>query len=108
MSLQAFKKFKDTKEALVANDKLIKGMFPKTLKKFLEKNAINDEVQEKIAGMWWSCLLSLSIWCVVADKRLGKVITEQLGLECLHGKKYDEIIRGIRSQLSTLVSGNSD
>lgn len=52
MSLQAFKKFKDTKEALVANDKLIKGMFPKTLKKFLEKNAINDEVQEKLAGMW--------------------------------------------------------
>lgn len=50
MSLQAFKKFKDTKEALVANDKLIKGMFPKTLKKFLEKNAINDEVQEKLAG----------------------------------------------------------
>ena len=43
---------------------------------------------------------------VVADKRLGKVITEELGLECLHGKKYDEIIRGIRSQLSTLVSGN--
>mmetsp|Transcript_82286 Transcript_82286/g.96280 ORF Transcript_82286/g.96280 Transcript_82286/m.96280 type:complete len:459 (-) Transcript_82286:180-1556(-) len=90
VSVQAFKQFKDSKEALVANDKLIKGLLPKTLKKFLEKNAINDEVQEKLA---------------VADKRLGKVITEDLGLECLHGKKYDEIIRGVRSQLNTLVSG---
>jgi len=93
VTLQAFKKFKDTKDALLANDKLIKGLFPKTLKKFLEKNAINDEVQEKLA---------------VSDKKLGKVINSDLGIECVHGKTYDEIFRGIRSQLDHLVTGLTD
>jgi len=37
VQLKAFKKFKDTKEALLAADKLIKGKFPKTLKKIPRK-----------------------------------------------------------------------
>jgi len=88
VTLQSFKKFKDTKEALLASDKLIKGKFPKVLKKFLEKNVINDEVQEKLA---------------IADKKLGNLITTELGIECLQNKKIDELFRGIRGQINHLV-----
>jgi len=90
VKLKAFKKFKDTKEALLAADKLIKGKFPKTLKKFLEKNVVSDEVQETIA---------------ISDKKLGNLITTELGIECKQNKKIDELVRGIRSQLNTLIEG---
>jgi nucleolar protein 58 len=93
VKLKAFKKFKDTKEALVSADKLIKGKFPKNLKKFLEKNAINDEVQETIA---------------ISDKKLGNLITTELGLDCIQNKKVDELFRGLRSQLNNLVEGLTD
>jgi nucleolar protein 58 len=90
VKLKAFKKFKDTKEALLAADKMIKGKFPKTLKKFLEKNAINDEVQETLA---------------ISDKKLGNLITTELGIDCKQNKKIDELMRGIRSQLNNLIEG---
>jgi hypothetical protein len=42
--LEAFSKFKDTKDALAATSSLIEGKLPKKLKKFLEKNIISKEV----------------------------------------------------------------
>ena len=40
VKLKAFKKFKDTKEAMKSVEKLVKGELSKTLKKFLEKNIV--------------------------------------------------------------------
>ena len=40
LKLKAFKKFKDTKDALKAVEKLVKGDMSKSLKKFLEKNIV--------------------------------------------------------------------
>lgn len=88
VTLQAFKKFKDTKEALIATDKLITGLFPKTLEKFLKKNIISKDIQDSL---------------IVQDKKLGSLINTQLGIECLHSKKIEELYRGIRSQLNTLI-----
>jgi len=48
VKLEAFRKFKDTKEALLATDKLINGLLPKALEKFLKKNIISEEVQDKL------------------------------------------------------------
>jgi nucleolar protein 58 len=93
VQLQAFKKFKDTKEALLATDKLISGLFPKTLEKFLKKNIISKEVQDSL---------------VVADKKLGALINTKLGIDCLHNKKMDELYRGIRTQINSLVEGLSE
>ena len=64
VKLKAFKKFKDTKEALLSADKMIKGKFPKTLKKFLEKNVITDEVQETLASKEFLKNLKL-IWLLL-------------------------------------------
>lgn len=40
VKLKAFKKFKDTKEAMKSVEKLLAGKMSKTLQKFLEKNIV--------------------------------------------------------------------
>lgn len=93
VKLKAFKKFKDTKEALTATDKLINGLLPKTLEKFLKNNAISEDVQETI---------------ITSDKKLGGLIQSKLEIDCIHSKKMDELFRGIRSQLNNLITGLSE
>lgn len=93
VKLKAFKKFKDTKEALTATDKLINGLLPKTLEKFLKNNVISEEVQETI---------------ITSDKKLGGLIQSKLEIDCIHSKKMDELFRGIRSQLNNLITGLSE
>lgn len=71
VKMHAFKKFKDTKEALKTVTKLLEGKLTKKVKKFLKSNSIVDEVQEKIA-----CF----------DKELASTIQKKLGIECETGK----------------------
>jgi len=93
VQLEAFRKFKDTKEALVATDKLVNGLLPKMLEKFLKKHIISQEVQDVL---------------ITADKKLGNLIQNELNIECAHNKRMDELFRGIRSQINHLVSGLND
>lgn len=44
----------------------------------------------------------------VADKKIGKVITEKLGIECKSGDAIREVMRGIKSQMTNLISGISE
>lgn len=67
----------------------MKGKIPKSLSKFLNKNVIEREVQETIA---------------IADKKLGKAITEELGLECKQNDKIDELMRVIRFNIAGLLN----
>lgn len=69
----------------------MKGKIPKSLSKFLSKNVIDKEVQQTIA---------------VADKRLGKALTEQLGLECKQNDNIDELMRIIRFNIAGLLNRN--
>jgi len=71
VKMHAFKKFKDTKEALKTVTKLLQGKLTKKVKKFLKSNCIVDDVQEKIA-------------CY--DKELASVIQKKLGIDCETGK----------------------
>jgi nucleolar protein 58 len=61
IKLKAFKRFKDTKDAMKSMEKLIKGDLSKSLKKFLEKNIVQKGIEEAL---------------VLADKKLGKSISE--------------------------------
>ena len=60
----------------------------KTLKKFLDKNIVQAGIEEQLA---------------LADKKLGKTITEALGIECKTGEKTKEILRCIRFQMNSLI-----
>ena len=91
--MKAFKKFKDTKEAMKSVEKLLQGKVSKTLQKFLEKNIIQKEIEEEL---------------MVADKKLGKTITEKLGITCKHGEKANELLRCIRFQMNSLLTGLDD
>jgi len=88
VTLHAFKKFKDTKEAVKTVTKLMEGDLPKKALKFLKKNSIVDKVQQKIA---------------VYEKTLAKSIKSKLGIECETGDKFREVIRGIRYQMNSLL-----
>jgi len=93
VKLKAFKKFKDTKEAMKAVEKLLQSKIPKTLQKFLEKNMLEKEIQEEL---------------MVADKKLAKVINEKMGIECKTGEKASELFRCIRFQMQSLITGLDD
>jgi nucleolar protein 58 len=90
VKLKAFKKFKDTKDAMKSVEKLIEGKMSKTLQKFLEKNIVQKEIEEEL---------------MVADKKLSKTITEKLGITCKHGEKASELLRCIRFQMESLLTG---
>lgn len=45
---------------------------------------------------------------MLADKKLGKVITEKLGIECKAGEKANELLRCIRFQMTSLLEGLDD
>jgi len=90
VKMVAFKKFKDTKEAMQSVEKLIHGKVSKTLQKFLEKNIVQKEIEEEL---------------MVADKKLGKAIQDKLGISCKTGEKANELLRCIRFQMQSLLTG---
>ena len=88
VKLKAFKKFKDTKDAMKSVEKLLKGEISKGLKKFLDKNIVQKGIEEEL---------------MISDKKLGKSITEKLGIECKAGEKASELIRCVRFQMTSLL-----
>ena len=84
LKLKAFNPFGDTTEALAAATSLVDGKIDKDLKKFLKKNASKDDL-------------------VVGDSKLGGLIKEKLGITCKHTNATNEILRGIRAHLETLL-----
>lgn len=45
---------------------------------------------------------------MVSDKKLGKVISEKLSIECKTGEKTSELMRCIRFQIQSLLDGIDD
>ncbi len=90
MKLKAFYKFEDTAEALAATSSLIESKMGKTLKSFLKTNMVKKEVTEELG---------------VADAKLGGIIKDKLGLACVADSRVNEMMRGIRSQMASLIEG---
>jgi len=65
-------------------EKLLSGKVSKTLQKFLDKNIVQKEIEDEL---------------MVADKKLGKAITEKLNITCKSGDKTIELFRCIRFQM---------
>ncbi|KAG9450898.1 hypothetical protein H6P81_010863 [Aristolochia fimbriata] len=86
VKLKAFDKFENTSEALSAATLLVEGKPSKGLRKFLRAHCEGETL-------------------AVADSKLGNAIKEKLQIECLHNNAVMELMRGLRSQLTELISG---
>ncbi|KAF3624799.1 Nucleolar protein 58 [Capsicum annuum] len=86
VKLKAFSKFENTSEALSAATLLIDSKPSKGLCKFLKSHCDGETLG-------------------VADSKLGNAIKEKLQIECVHNNVVMELMRGLRSQLTELISG---
>lgn len=89
VKLKHFAKFDDMTDALSAATAAIEGKMTKGLKKVLKKIFASD-LHEQLA---------------VADAKLGGVIKEKLNISCIHGGGVAELMRGIRQQMNSLITG---
>lgn len=89
VKLQHFKKFEDTAEAVSAATATVEGKLCKPLKKVLKK-IYAKEAHEKLA---------------VSDAKLGNVIQEKMDLGCLYSPAIHELMRGIRTHMTSLITG---
>ncbi|TPX62934.1 hypothetical protein PhCBS80983_g00205 [Powellomyces hirtus] len=90
VKLKAFSKFENTTDALSAVTALVEGKMSKNLKQFLV-----DELNEK----------DLKDQLAVGDSKLGSAIAKKLGIKVVSDAAVNELMRGIRYQLSSLISG---
>jgi len=88
VSLQGFHKFFDTTEALAASTSISEGKMDKSLKTFL-KSALKKSPNDQLG---------------VIDSKLAKSIKEKLGTDVTSEAVVQELSRGIRSQLSNLLT----
>ncbi|KAH7654965.1 nucleolar protein 58 [Dioscorea alata] len=86
VKLKAFNKFENTTEALSAATLLIDSKPSKGLRKFLRTHCDGETL-------------------AVADSKLGNAIKEKLKIDCLHNNAVMELMRGLRNQLTELISG---
>jgi nucleolar protein 58 len=84
VKLKAFHKFTDTAEAVAAASGIVESKLSKGLKKFLKKNVSGDSL-------------------AIADAKMGQAIKEKLNIQCVNDDTSNEILRGIRNQLQSLV-----
>ncbi|XP_061189001.1 nucleolar protein 58-like [Saccostrea echinata] len=89
LKMKHFRKFQDTTEALAAATAAVEGKMSKTLKKLMKK-IIASDAQEELA---------------VADAKLGNVIKEKFNVSCVSNSAIHELMRGIRSQMDSLITG---
>lgn len=88
VKLKYFHKFEDTTEALAATTAIVEGKLSKSLKKTLRNSCI--EAHEQLA---------------VADAKLGSAIKDKLSLSCVSNTAVQELMRCIRSQMDSLITG---
>ncbi|CAL5084582.1 unnamed protein product [Urochloa decumbens] len=86
VELKAFNKFENTSDALSAATLLIDSKPSKGLRKFLQKHCDGETL-------------------AVADSKLGNAIKEKLKIDCLHNSAVMELMRGLRNQLTALMTG---
>ncbi|XP_020585092.1 probable nucleolar protein 5-2 [Phalaenopsis equestris] len=86
VQLKAFSKFENTTEALSAATLLIDSKPTKMLRKFLRSHCDGETLG-------------------VSDSKLGNAIKEKLKIECVHDNSVMELMRGLRNQLTELISG---
>ncbi|KAJ3073323.1 Nucleolar protein 58 [Podochytrium sp. JEL0797] len=90
LKLKAFSKFENTTDAMSAVTALVEGKLSKGLKKFLEKELSELDLKDTLA---------------VGDTKLASSIAKKMEINVQSDATTLELMRGIRSQITTLISG---
>ena len=90
MKLKAFSKFEDTTAALSAATAICDGKLDRGLKAFLS-SALGSKADKVTLG--------------VSDSKLGSLIKDKLGVQCVFDAGVQELTRGIRQHLHALIQG---
>lgn len=90
VKLHAFKAFKETKSAVESLSALFDGEVPSDLSKFLKKNIIKKEIEDKL---------------ICYDKKVASAIQKELKINCEYSESYLHVFRGLRQQLTNLIEG---
>jgi len=90
VTLEKFARFKNTTDALKSATALLESKLSSGLKKFLKKNIVQAELTDKLA---------------VSDSKLRVAIKDKLGIQTVHDNSVMELMRGIRSQIDSLIPG---
>jgi len=85
VKLKHFQKFENTTDALAAASALVDSKISKGLKKLLKKHAVGETL-------------------AVLDSKLGSIVKEKMGIDCVYNSNVLELARGVRNQLNGLVS----
>eukprot|EP01054_Gregarina_sp_Poly1_P010886 Gregarina_sp_Poly_1__10885@NODE_849_length_5977_cov_205_569882_g583_i1_p3_GENE_NODE_849_length_5977_cov_205_569882_g583_i1NODE_849_length_5977_cov_205_569882_g583_i1_p3_ORF_typecomplete_len446_score83_10Nop/PF01798_18/6_6e79NOP5NT/PF08156_13/1_1e13NOP5NT/PF08156_13/9_8e02_NODE_849_length_5977_cov_205_569882_g583_i145355872 len=96
ISFQAFKRFRDVKEATQEIAELQEGRIGKVLKSFLKKQVVKGDFKD----------VQLAIW----DKTLAAAVKQKFELSVLLSPSVHEIMRGIKTYMEDLVAdlGNEE
>ncbi|KAJ2478187.1 Nucleolar protein 58 [Coemansia sp. RSA 2131] len=93
VKLQAFHKFENTVDALSAVTALVEGKISKNLKHFLTTDVSEKEWKKETLA--------------VADSKLASAISKKLNINVVADSSVNELYRGIRSQIESLLTGVS-
>ena len=93
VKLKSFAPYGSTTEAVVAATSIIESTLDKGLKKFLKKHIGTKESGEELA---------------VADIKLGGLIKEKLDIQCVYNDSVMELIRGVRTQMDSLIGSDAE
>lgn len=77
---------------MAAASALVDGSLDDSLKKFLKKSIVKAGLKDKLA---------------VADPKLAGLLKDELNLKCINDSSVSELMRGIRSQMNSLLESIS-
>lgn len=109
VKLKAFSKFENTSEALSAATLLIDSKPSKGLRKFLRTHCDGETLavaDSKLGNVIKEKLVSFIFdFDVKCDSVLLMLITFLQEIDCVHNQAVMELMRGVRSQLTELITG---
>ncbi|CAO1613060.1 unnamed protein product [Sympodiomycopsis kandeliae] len=99
LKLSAISRFTSTAEAVEEASSIAEGKMSKSLKKLLTEHIVDQEGGKKGKGK--------NEQLVVVDPKLGGSISKKLGINVISDSSVNDLYRGIRSHLASLLSSTA-
>ncbi|KAJ6237506.1 nucleolar protein [Anaeramoeba flamelloides] len=88
VELHDFSKFQNVNEAVESTQKLIQSELSDKLMNFLQDSVVNKKLKDSLA---------------ICDLKLGSKIQDKLGIKCIYDKQLQQLMKTIRSQITSIV-----